>query len=81
MDCSVDKHLRILHINALLNSGRIVNPQILAVNFHVSKRTILRDLDDIKEYYENAIVWDMDYQVVNYDKKRQSYRLMKEANI
>ncbi len=76
MDRSVDKHLRILHINALLKSGKKVNPQILAVSFRVSKRTILRDLEDIKDYYANAMVWDMDYQVVHFDKKRQSYKLV-----
>ena len=72
---STDKSTRILCINKYLISGKKINLQSLADNFKVSKRTIQRDLDEIKAFYADEIVRDGDYKTVFYDKGTNRYRL------
>ena len=72
-----DKTARILCINEYLKEGKDINLQLLADRFNVSKRTIQRDIADIKTYYADEIVRDGEYKNVHYDVQAKSYRLSK----
>lgn len=75
MPKSTEKAARLLCINEYLRSGKQINLQSLANEFQVSKRTIQRDLDDIKAFYANQIVRDESYKSVYFDNKTNTYRL------
>ncbi|WP_022769169.1 MULTISPECIES: HTH domain-containing protein [unclassified Butyrivibrio] len=75
MPKSTEKAARLLCINEYLRSGKQINLQSLATEFRVSKRTIQRDLDDIKAFYANQIVRDESYKSVYFDNKTNTYRL------
>lgn len=72
---STDKAARLLCINEYLNTGKNINLQSLADDFGVSKRTIQRDMDEIKAFYANEIVREGKYRNVYFDKRTNSYRL------
>ena len=78
-DCKmpVDKYTRILLINDLLQSGKSVRAEELAEMFHTSKRTIIGDIRDLRDYYEDCICfgWCSTYQLIEYDREKNTYRL------
>ena len=78
-DCKmpVDKYTRILLINDLLQSGKSVRAEELAEMFHTSKRTIIRDIRDLRDYYADCICfgWCSTYQLIEYDREKNTYQL------
>lgn len=75
MDFGKDKANRILSIYSRLVKGCMVYKSEEAINFGVNERTIQRDIDDIRNYLEQAAV---DQGVVNeivYDRVKKGYRL------
>ncbi len=76
MKHSTSKASRLLTINEYLNTGKKINLKSLASDFNVSKRTIQRDLDDIKTFYADGIVRDGAYKDVYYDKDFCGYKLI-----
>ena len=77
MEESIDKVERVLGIYSKLMNGEIVNKAEEAQKYHVNERSIQRDIDDIRNYMEQAVA---DSGVVNeviYDRSLQGYRLEK----
>ena len=75
MDFGKDKANRILSMYSRLVNGCMVYKSEEAINFGVNERTIQRDIDDIRNYLEQAAV---DQGVVNeivYDRVKKGYRL------
>lgn len=77
MSENTDKVERVLGIYTKLLNGEIVNKTAEAQRYHVNERSIQRDIDDIRNYMEQAVT---DSGVVNeviYDRSMQGYRLEK----
>ena len=77
MNENVDKVERVLGIYSRLMNGEIVNKAAEAQKYHVNERSIQRDIDDIRNFMEQAVA---DSGVVNeviYDRSVQGYRLEK----
>lgn len=77
MNENVDKVERVLGIYSKLINGEIVNKAAEAQKYHVNERSIQRDIDDIRNFMEQAVA---DSGVVNeviYDRSVQGYRLEK----
>lgn len=77
MNENVDKVERVLGIYSKLINGEIVNKAEEAQKYHVNERSIQRDIDDIRNFMEQAVA---DSGVVNevvYDRSVQGYRLEK----
>ncbi len=78
-DCEMpmDKYARILIINDLLQSGKAVRVEELAEMLHTSKRTIIRDIRSLRNYYSDRICWGWSgtYQMIDYDRETNQYRL------
>ena len=72
------KMMRVLLIRDSLEKGDSVNLQSLATGFNVSKRTVQRDMDDVKAYYANKMLWDNEYKYVFYDAKNNEFKLAKD---
>lgn len=74
------KYDRILSIYTELNSGNILNKAHAAESFGVNERTIQRDIDDIRAFFEeNTLGYGYGKSVV-YDRAAGGYRIMDEAN-
>ncbi len=71
----VDKPTRVLTINEYLVNGKKVNLDSLAKMFNVSKRTIQRDIDEIKYYYADKVTLDGSYKYLYYDHTDRAYKL------
>lgn len=75
MSESADKVERVLGIYTKLINGETVNKAKEAARYHVNERSIQRDIDDIRNFMEQAVA---DSGVVNeviYDRSIQGYRL------
>lgn len=72
---SVDKIERIFGIYTKLTKGCIVNKSEEAANYRVNKRSIQRDIDDIRNFIDQSI---FDSGIVNsviYNCQEKGYRL------
>jgi len=70
-----DKAMRVLFINEKLKDGRSVNIGSLANTFKVSKRTVQRDIEDLKVFYsEMAVAGETVYCIV-YDRIDNVFKL------
>lgn len=72
---SFDKVGRVLGIYTRLLNGEVVNKSAEAARYGVNERSIQRDIDDIRNFMEQAVT---DSGVVNeviYDRREQGYRL------
>ncbi|PHE67321.1 helix-turn-helix transcriptional regulator [Bacillus wiedmannii] len=65
---------RILSMYDRLRNEKSINKQIEAVNFHVSEKTIQRDIDHLRGYIETNMV----NGYVEYDRKTNAYNLSSE---
>lgn len=66
---------RVLGIYTKLINGSIVNKSEEAINYNVNERSIQRDIDDIRNFFDQSIA---DSGVVNsviYDRQEKGYRL------
>lgn len=70
-----DKIERILGIYTKLIHGHIVNKAEEAQNYHVNERSIQRDIDDIRRYFENDAINKGIINLVIYDRAAKGYRL------
>ena len=72
----VDRPTRVLTINEYLNKGENFNLDTLAEMFNVSRRTIQRDMDELKLYYADKLTTDGTYHYIYYDHSNRAYRLI-----
>ena len=70
-----DKIARILGIYTKLMNGNIVNKAEEARQYGVNERSIQRDIDDIREYFENETADIGFINSVIYDRSAKGYRL------
>ena len=70
------KMFRVLYIYQMLCDKKVVKLGRLAAEFHASKRTLQRDIDDVKAFFADAGVIDGHYEEVVYDRKLEGYRLV-----
>ena len=70
-----DKIARILGIYTKLMNGGIVNKAEEARKYGVNERSIQRDIDDIREYFENETADIGFINSVIYDRSAKGYRL------
>ena len=74
------KYDRILSIYTELNSGNILNKAHAAESFGVNERTIQRDINDIRAFFEeNTLGYGYGKSVV-YDRTLGGYRIVDDSN-
>lgn len=76
-----DKIERILEIYTKLIQGYVVNKQEEAQKYHVHERSIQRDIDDIRGYFENDVMDNGAINSVIYDRAAKGYRLERMARM
>jgi len=76
LDFSTNKGFRLLSIYERLNKGESVNKDNLATEFNVSKKTIQRDIDDLRAYIAETH-YDEFETAIKYSKSKNSYYLVR----
>lgn len=77
----MNKNTRILDLYAKLIAGKLINKQEDAIKYNVSEKTIQRDINDIRNYLEEDIIYNSIDSDVIYDKEKKAYRLDNIYNI
>ena len=73
-----EKITRVLHLYSKLSAGGIVNKAEEALRFGVNERSIQRDIEDIREYYDNCDSESSGIiSSIVYDRNKKGYRLEK----
>ena len=73
----VDKNNRILYMFQDLISGKGVNKLELANRFRVNERTIQRDLEDLREFFDEQIPRGN----IIYDRQKKEYYLLQQEPV
>lgn len=76
LDFATNKGFRLLSIYERLNKGENVNKDNLATEFNVSKKTIQRDIDDLRAYIAETH-YDEFETAIKYSKSSNSYYLIR----
>ncbi|MBP3938216.1 MAG: WYL domain-containing protein [Clostridia bacterium] len=71
-----NKSYRLINIYERLNMGEFVNKQILADTFGVSKKTIQRDIDDLRAYFSENYQHEVDTEI-KFNRAKNSYVLVR----
>ncbi len=69
------KYDRILSLNALLVGGEVINKAELAGEFGVNERTIQRDIEDLRAFFQENTLGVGQGKAVVYDRAKGGYRL------
>ena len=70
-----DKIERILSIYTRLLNGEVVNKEKEAIKYGVNQRSIQRDIDDIRAFFDNESEHTGYINSVEYDREKKGYRL------
>lgn len=76
MDFTANKGFRLLNIYERLNRGENVNKDNLAIEFNVSKKTIQRDINDLRVYISETHFDEFETSI-KYSKSKNSYYLVR----
>ena len=76
IDFGTNKGFRLLNIYERLNRGENVNKDDLAIEFNVSKKTIQRDINDLRVYIFETH-FDEFETAIKYSKSKNSYYLVR----
>lgn len=79
METPLCKCERLLYIFSKLQEGRVVKIRSLEKTFHVSKRTIHRDIGDLRAFYANQGCREGDYHAIEFDRRAGGYILKNVA--
>lgn len=79
-DIKVDKIIRVLSIYSKLLGGQLINKAEEANNFHVNERSIQRDIDDIRNFFDEDGKEKGWNNSVIYDYYSKGYRLEEVHN-
>ena len=74
------KYDRILSLYAKLCAGEWIHKSQAAKEFSVNERTIQRDIDDIRAFFENNTLGIGHGKALIYDRRQNVYRLEDEDN-
>lgn len=77
---SKNKNQRILGIYRRLVNGYIINKAEMAEHYHVNEKSIQRDIEDIREFFEDELMSEGIVQNIIYDKKVNGYRIENLSN-
>lgn len=66
---------RILGLYTKLMNGHLINKPEEAVHYHVTQRTIQRDIEDIRKYLDRAVEDTGIINTILYDREKGGYRL------
>lgn len=67
---------RIIKLYSRFLEGKVINKKVEAERFEVNRRTIQRDIDDIRMYFANDM--NVNWQVV-YDRNKNGYVLVRDS--
>ena len=76
IDFGTNKGFRLLNIYERLNKDEYINKDNLAIEFNVSKKTIQRDIEDLRAYIAETH-FDEFETAIRYSKSRNSYYLVR----
>lgn len=76
MDFNGNKGFRLLNIYERLNKGETVHKSDLSKSFHVSEKTVQRDIDDLRAYLSETHFTESEISI-KYDKMRDGYYLVR----
>lgn len=76
LDYNGNKGFRLLSIYERLNKGEILSKEDLANNFGVTKKTIQRDIDDLRTYLSETHFSEQEVSI-KYDKVKKGYYLVR----
>lgn len=75
------KYSRILYLYTKLLNGEIINKAYEAEYFNVSTRSIQRDIDDLRAFFENSMAEGKSNKELVYDRKINGYYLKVNENL
>lgn len=75
------KYKRILLLYTRLLSGETINKTKIAAEFHVSERSIQRDLNDLRTFFDEQAADGKNSCQLVYNRKKQVYFLRSEKAI
>lgn len=76
---SDSKHLRILRLYTRLIEGSVINKAEEAERYGVNERSVQRDIDDLRLFFEEEAADGGDVHTIVYDRRLKGYRLESEA--
>lgn len=75
---STYKSGRILYLYTKLISGDVISKDVEAERFGVNRRSIQRDIDELRMFFENQFVEGKSNKKLVYDRSSNSYQLIEE---
>lgn len=79
MNTNQCRSIRILYLYCRLQEGQTLVPSCIEDEFNITKRTFMRDIDELKAFLANKGSMDGDYQLLEYNKRVGGYILSKIA--
>ena len=76
---SDSKHLRILRLYTRLLDGEVINKSEEAERYGINERSVQRDIDDLRLFFEEEASDGGELRTVVYDRKLLGYRLEAES--
>lgn len=76
---SDSKHLRILRLYTRLLDGEVINKSEEAERYGINERSVQRDIDDLRLFFEEEASDGGELRTVVYDRKLGGYRLEAES--
>ena len=76
MEKDILKTTRVLELYQTFLSGKLINKQQAAEQYHVNARSIQRDIDSIRDFLSEQCAKEGIVRKIEYDKKENGYRLV-----
>lgn len=77
---SAYKSSRILYLYTKLISGDVISKDVEAERFGVNRRSIQRDIDELRMFFENQFIDGKSNKKLVYDRATNSYQLVEEES-
>ena len=74
------KTTRVLELYQAFLSGKLINKQEAAEQYHVNARSIQRDIDSIRDFLAEQCAKEGIVRRIEYDKKENGYRLSRRRS-
>ena len=71
-----DKSFRLLNIYEMLSRGEVLNKEDLALKYNVSQKTIQRDINELRKYFDEQYLIDSRVRI-KYNREEKGYMLIK----
>ena len=80
MTADILKTTRVLELYQAFLSGKLINKQEAAEQYHVNARSIQRDIDSIRDFLAEQCAKEGIVRKIEYDKKENGYRLVTQLS-